>query len=490
MSHPVTLDSTADLTLANAARIAFDGCGVAIGPAAKARMAQGRERFQTYLDGAAGGYVYGSTTAPGARAKVLLSAADAARQSQAAGNFILLEAGLGGEPLPERCVRLALFARLSNAFSGRGKLRPETAEAIAALLAAPPPVPLRTATCSGEVIPLGWLMAPIARLPLAVGEAMALFNGSPFATAMAADVALTLERRLKMAEAIFALSCEAAQCPRGHFDPRLAEHWPDPYYAQALKSLGRWLEGSQRLELSHQAPTSWRVLPNVLAGVAQAIHECSTAAAIGLAALKDNPTFLCQEDGTQAAVVSSAGYHDHRAGKAIDQANSIMLDTGVLAARQIARFLDGEALDLPALLARPGDLPGIEYTAWGLTEVLANARRAAEPTTLDMGVHDPAGNQSDITSLAFSAYAKHREAARAWDDCLASLAIIAILALDLRAAPLAPPIAAFCAPWLKSSRSAPHRTAACAAPLREIRDHLSYAADGMTSAEFAALFQR
>jgi histidine ammonia-lyase len=488
MTDPILLRSCADLTLANAERLAFDGARLELTEEATRTMAQGRERFEKFLSGAVGGYVYGSTTAPGARAKVLLSAADAARQSESVGNFLLLQGGVGGEMLAARCVRLAVLSRLSNALSGAGKLRPETAEQIARMADDPPPVPLRSSACSGEVIPLTWLMAPLARLPLAMGEAMALVNGSPFASAMLADVAMTLRRRVRLAEWVFALSCEAAGCPAAHFDPRLADLWPDPYYRESLRRLGALLEGSQRRQLSHQAPTSWRVLPNVLASTLQALEECATAAGISLRALKDNPTFLAGEDGSGDSVASSGGYHDHRAGKAIDMVNNVMLDVDVLASRQISRFLDGEALGLPPLLAMPGDLAGIEYAAWGLTESLVTAKRAAEPTNLDIGVHDPAGNQSDVTSLAFSAYVKHRDAARAWDDCLASLAIIAVLALQFSETPLPPRLRRFCDPLLALVSTAEHRAAACAQPLRQVRELLRHAAEEMSTAGFDALF--
>jgi histidine ammonia-lyase len=330
------------------------------------------------------------------------------------------------------------------------------------------------------------LVAPLADIPLAVGEAMALVNGSPFATAMVSDVALTLKRRIGIAELVFALGIEAAQCPAAHFDVRLADHWPDPHYKRSLMRLGRLLQDSTREELIHQAPTSWRVLPNVLAAVLQALEECSAAATIALRALKDNPTFLSDDTGRPDLVVSGSGYHDHRSAKAIDQANSVMVDLGVLASRQVDRFLDGEGLGLPPLLGAMGDPAGMEYIAWGLTGPLAAARRAAEPTTLDIGLHDPAGNQSDITGLAFVAYDKHLDAARAWDDCVATLALVASRAMEFRASVVPPRLRAFCEPLIEMARAA-DRTAAGGEPLRQIRAWLQHCAENLSSKDFNAL---
>jgi histidine ammonia-lyase len=485
MQHKIVLRSGSDMTLAAAERLAFDRAQIELGEEAVSLIGRGRVRFETYL-AKKGGYIYGSTTAPGSRAKVMLTKEAGEQQGQTLRNFIALRAGVGGEMLSERCVRLALFARLSNSMTGCGKLRVQTAQAIAALLQAPPAVPLQGVACSGEVMPLTWLMAPLAELPLAIGEAMALVNGSPFATAMACDVALTAGRRIKLAERIFALSIEAAECPAAHFEPRLGDHWRDPYYRQSLGRLHALLADSQRKQLKHQAPTSWRVLPNVLASALQALEEVSCAAQIGLQAVKDNPTFLCgDEDGEHDLVVSSGGYHDHRAGKAIDQVNSILMDLCVLASRHVAHLLDGAGLGLPALLAQPGDRVGAEYLSWGMIEPLASARAATAPTTLDVGVHDPAGDQSDIASLGFIAYGKHRAVARSFDVCFASLAIAVALALDFREAPLPSALRVFGGRLREIAKTAARRSDVSGEPLRKFHALLRAGSDEMTSAEFA-----
>jgi histidine ammonia-lyase len=433
MTDRITLSSISDMTLANAGRVAFDQACVDISADAANRITSGRSRFELYMR-EKGGYVYGSTTAPGSHAKKVLSEEDSLRQGKTLRGFLPVQAGPADEMLSGRCVRLAAFARLSNVLSGSGKLRLSTAQALTTLLHIVPPVPLESVACSGEVMPLTWLMAPLADLPLEMGEAMALINGSPFATAMACDVALTMARRLRLAEHIFALSIEGSRCPAAHFDPRLADGWIDPYYEQSLKDINELLAGSQRDQLKHQAPTCWRVLPNVLADALRAVAEVSRAAQIGLQSLKDNPTFIQSAAGSsEDAVLSSSGYHDHRAAKTIDAVNNILVDLCVLVSRQVSHLLDGAGLGLPPLLAGVVEGVGAEYLAWGMTEPLATARRASQATTLDLGLQDPNGNQSDVTSLAFLAYQKHRDAARCFDVCFASLAVTASLALGLQA---------------------------------------------------------
>jgi histidine ammonia-lyase len=487
VTETIVLRSLSDMTLANAERLAFDQAGLALSDEAKSLIDRGRARFEAYLNGNAG-YVYGSTTAPGSRAKLVLSEDAVRAQGATLRNFVASRAGPGGKLLPERCVRLALFARLSNSMTGCGKLRAGTVQAIVDMVRAPPPVPLQAVACSGEVLPLTWLMAPIADLPLNTGEAMALVNGSPFATAMVCDVALTARRRVETAERIFALGMEAIGCPAGHVDPRLADHWPDPFYGESLRRLQSLLAGSMRKPLNHQAPTSWRVLPNVLASALQALAEASRSTEIGLQSLKDNPTFLCAgEDRGPDVVVSSGGYHDHRAAKSIDQVNSALLDLCVLASRQVTHMLDG-SLGKPALLARADDGVGAEYLAWVMTEPLAAARRAAEATTLDLSVQDPAGNQSDIASLGFIAYAKHRILARAVDTCMASLAMTVALALEFHDATPPRALRSLAERLGAIGRSGERRIDAVGEPLRRLTAILRTSAEEMTSEERTTFF--
>jgi histidine ammonia-lyase len=73
----------------------------------------------------------------------------------------------------------------------------------------------------GEILPLMHVMAAVGSGDLVEGEGMALINGSPCATALAADVTLHAGNRLRLAEAIFALSIEALAAPLDAYDEAL-----------------------------------------------------------------------------------------------------------------------------------------------------------------------------------------------------------------------------------------------------------------------------
>ena len=474
--EPVKLpiNSLQDLDLELAAKVATGRYGASLAPELLERIASGRLRYERFMQRQSG-HVYGSTTAPGNRFKQLLTAEGSAQQGSSLNAFITRRPGFAGRMLPPRTVRLALLARLTNVLTGQGKLTAPTAEAICRMIGEnPPEVPLDGQAGPGEVMALGWLLAPIGDLPLGMGEAMALVNGSPFATAMVADAALTSQRQLKFAFDIFALSAEAALMPRGHFDPRLADGWPDQLYAHALKTLDGRLEGGAPTRAGHQAPVAWRVVPNVMAAGLRASGEAAQTAELSLKALKDNPTFLLADDEAGDEVLSSGGYQDQRACRAIDSLNAAWSDLATLAYRQVAKLVGGVDLGLPHMLSRTTqDGVGTEYIVWTLTSSIARAQQAACPAGLALSLEDPGGNQSDVAQPAFIAYARHLEVAGALNECLAALYTTARLALGIRETPVPPLLQELweTVPWqLKSGEPS---SAAAGEPMRKIAKHLN-----------------
>src|ERR1700730_8797834 len=140
--QPIILRGWSNMTLTNAEPPAFHDARSEISDEASEGIAPGSLRFELFIK-AKGGYVYGSTTAPGARAKVVLSEEESVSQGATLRKFVSLQAGAAGEMLSERCVRLAVFARLSNALTGSGKMRVCTAQAVTDLLNRVPSVPIQ-----------------------------------------------------------------------------------------------------------------------------------------------------------------------------------------------------------------------------------------------------------------------------------------------------------------------------------------------------------
>ena len=464
-NNAIVLNSVEDFTLATAERLWAEDCRIMIGPEGRRVVEEGHLAFQRFL-AEKGRYVYGSTTAPGSRAKKILTSDAVSAQGATFGRFITMQPGVAGRSLPRRTVKLAILARLTNALSGCGKISLATAERVAALGQNPPDIPLQGLASSGEVMAMSWLLAPLADASLRPGEAMALVNGSPFSTAMVSDVAIMAKRNLQLAEYVFALSIEAARAPLDHYRVELADHWPDPFYKSSLERLNALLTGAHQPRLAHQAPVSWRIIPNILASSRRAQAQVSEIATISLRAVKDNPTFLADPETGEA--VSSGGFHDHQAARSIESVTSAYADLCVLIAKQVTRLVDGSGLGLPPLLVRgEADGVGTEYFVWTLTEPVARARHAAIPVGLDASLEDPVGNQSDVAQPVFISYARHLEARDALHQCLSVLCTVAVLALDIEGRSTPPPLSPLMARlgMLKRGDSA---SAAAGFPLREV----------------------
>src|SRR5947207_2252013 len=184
----VVVGAPEDFTLEAFRRVTVDGEGVVIGPAALRVMGEARAGFERLLRADPRGFIYGVTTRPGVEVGTAIPPEDLrdyARRFRGVGR------GFGRDCLDERVVRGIVFARLADFIGGHAKVRPELAQRVAALLDGPlPRVPLDGQGGAGEILPLMHVMAAVDCGDLVEGEGMALINGSPCATALAADVAL------------------------------------------------------------------------------------------------------------------------------------------------------------------------------------------------------------------------------------------------------------------------------------------------------------
>lgn len=422
-----SLDSLADVTLDLAWRIGFRNEGVAFSARAEARISECRDAFERLLAGGDAGFVYGSTAAPGARAKTPLS--EEAREFLARSQHLWAphEFGGGSRWVPAPAVRLIVLARLTSYLEGHGRVTMETARRIAGLLDADAPsIPLDCATGPGEVMPLSWLYSPLGDLPLAPGELMALYNGSPCASGFAAYAALTAGRRLALAERIFALAVEAVAAPLDPYDAGLEALTADPDHRALLHRMREDLDEVPRSgRLPHQAPVSWRIVPGVLAAAARAVRGAREVAAQSLQSAAHNPVFLPPDaHHPDGRVLSPGGFHNHAAARAIDALNVAGADICALATKQTARLLDGAPFGLPRLLVPEGSgVIGTEFLAWSQTAHAERARLAAAPSVLTIGLEDPGGGQSDVASPVFLAFERFLDIADCVDASLATFAI-------------------------------------------------------------------
>jgi histidine ammonia-lyase len=437
----VTLSSRKDFHLENARRVAFTGEGVAIAPAAKNAMAAARRSFMAYLDSDRTRFIYGTTSGAGQRAHEAVPPAEQRQRAQD-NRRVPHGAGFGPDALPERVVRLIVFARLANYIEGNAKARPVEAERIATMLERPMPrVPLSGQVGAGEILPLFHVMSHMPDGDVEEAEPMARMNGSPVSAALAADAALTARNRLALAAKVFALSVEAYRAPLAAYDAALVAYSANPHERRALTALRRWLEGADEAgRLDYQAPVSWRILPTVLAATEEAVAVLEEVARTSLASITDNPVYaLPDRTHPLGRVLSTGGYHNAQATPAIDTVNARWSDLCTLADRHTMKLHDAD--HLPESLAKPGGHP------WGTTLLSfvqvgygEEARHAARRTFMPLSEGGGIGGQNDVASATMLAYKKHLTASFCIDAALVLLAVSASQALWATDREPAPPL--------------------------------------------------
>lgn len=438
----VIVEAREDFTLEAYRRVSVDGEDVVIGPDALRVIGEARAGFEDLLRSNRGGFIYGVTTRPGVEVGTTIPPEE---QRDYALRFRGVGRGFGRDYLDERVVRGIVFARLADFVGGHAKVRPEVAQRVAALLNGPlPRVPLDGQGGAGEILPLMHVMAAVDG-DLVEGEGMALLNGSPCATALAADVALHARHRLSQAEAIFALSVEAYRAPLDAYDEALDDLWGDEAETAVLRHLRGHLSGAVPSgRLAHQAPVSYRILPQILGQAQRAVGAVVRAATAALGSVTENPVYVPADDRYPSGrVLSNGAFHNGAAAPAMDWLTAAWADLALVAQRQVIA-MHSPTSGLPHLLSPAGFVGGASGGAtnlfgWVASGLVEEARALAAPTLLPATIND---TQNDIASTSFGAYRSQRRAAECLDSVLAILALVSSQALSVTGRHPAPPLAA------------------------------------------------
>jgi histidine ammonia-lyase len=426
---PITLESRHDLTLAAARRVGWAGDTVAIGASALARIAEARAAFERLMD-EPGIVIYGVTSGYGQNAWKRFSREE--RKQHALQRLHLPQAHFG-VAFPERVTRLMVLARLANFLEGHAAVRPQLAEAVAAMLAGPlPRVPYEGAVTAGEILPLSYLFGPLAEAIVpAEKEVLALENGAPVAAALTADGALAASGRLTLAEEVLALSAEAYKIPLGHFSPDVSALSGDPHELATARRLASLIEGGTADRRPYQAPVSFRIIPKMLARLRRAVAQAEEAASASLAQVSDNPTFLPPDAAhPNGRILSTGGYHNALGWPALNALAMAYADLVLICGRHIARMLDGKTSGLPdQLLTGPDDDRYLGTLGFAIVGFEETARRAAQAVQLPGSDHG-GFVQNDVSVPTVPAWEGQETAGRMLDNALASLAVVAAHAFD------------------------------------------------------------
>ncbi len=440
------IDRRRDITLDAARRVGWRGEAVTLGETAVVAIADARSRFEDILENDPDVTIYGVTTGMGQEAKRRLSPQE--RKAQA--KFPPTAAAASwGDVLPERVVRLIVLARLANFVEGHAAVSPQVAQAVAAMLdGAPlPQVPAKGQGGAGEILSLSHLFAGVAeKVEPAEKDMLSLVNGSPAASALVTDTALAAMNRLTLAAEVFALSAEAFNAPLGHFAEALEDCWNNKHDAWALSTVRRLIDGGHGgARRPYQAPVSFRIMPRLLGQTHRAATMAEEIATESLAAATDNPVLLDADvDHPFGQFVSTGGYHNAQAVMAMDMVTSAYANLCVIGERHGAKLLDGSVSLLLDQLFDEGETEGGRRSYMGCLPMAATGyeeeARLYAQTTLLPGSESGGFGQNDVASPVFLAWTKQARAGRCLDLVLASLAPIAMRALQVTKRPVPGPL--------------------------------------------------
>lgn len=415
----ISLASRRDFTIPHYCQVAWQGESVGVSIAARQTIDDSRQSFLRLLDNDPSITVYGVTSGYGQKASIRLSTDERATHAKTPPFSSM--SGFGGD-LPERIKRGMVFCRLTNFIEGHAAVSGDLAESVARLLDHRlPRVPAKGNASAGEIIPLSHLFTSLWQSQtLAEKEALALINGSPCASALMADIALSAECRLHLCLEVFALSAIALSAPLEHYDPALADLYGDPAQAEILLRL-RSMIGQPKKTRPYQAPVSWRIVPRVLGQLLRAQQQLQESATIAMQSITDNPIYLTpDEHHPDGRVLSNGGFHNANACPSIDQISGAYADIALLCDRQVSKLFDANVSRLPPNLQKGDGYAGcLGFIAADFAD---QARHHAERTAL-IGSEGGGFGQNDVLQPIFRAWHKAEESGRCLDAALSILAV-------------------------------------------------------------------
>ncbi|WP_373287809.1 histidine ammonia-lyase [Zhihengliuella salsuginis] len=379
-------------------------------------------------------------------------------------SLIRSHAASSGAEVDREIVRGLMLNRLHTMATGRTGVRPEVAQAYAAVLNAgitPVVGEYGSLGCSGDLAPLshcalavmgegkvrnaaGELVdaadalsaAGITPVVLAEKEGLALINGTDGMLGMLLLAAEDLHRLVSTADLAGAMSVEGLLGTDGVFAEDLHALRPQPGQLDSAANMRAVLAGSplikEQKDGAHaftrvQDAYSLRCAPQVHGAVRATLAHAESVAGYELSSAVDNPVVTA--DGR---VESNGNFHGAPVGYVLDFLAIATADLASISERRTDRFLDkARSHGLNAFLA---DDPGVDsghmiaqYTQAGIVSEL---KRLANPASVDS--IPSSAMQEDHVSMGWAAGMKLRRSIDGLTRVLAIELLTSARALDMR----------------------------------------------------------
>ncbi|MCA1711717.1 MAG: histidine ammonia-lyase [Actinobacteria bacterium] len=453
----VVLRADRPLTEDELVAVARRGAPVSLSPEALARLGSARAAVDDLA--AQDRPVYGVSTGFGALATRHIPVE---LRGQLQRSLVRSHAASSGAEVEAEVVRGMVLLRLQTLATGRTGVRPETAQAYAALLNAGITPLVRehgSLGCSGDLAPLAHAALAVMgegevrlaghRLPagvalaqagiepvvLAEKEGLALINGTDGMLAMLMLACADLQLLLRTADLTAAMSLEALLGTDRVLAADLMALRPHPGQAVAAANMRRILADSP-LVASHRGPEDARVqdaysvrcAPQVAGAARDTLVHARLVAAREAASAIDNPVLL--PDGR---VESNGNFHGAPLAYVLDFLAIPLADVASMSERRTDRMLDAHrSHGLPAFLAHdPGVDSGLMIAQYTQAGLVSDLKRLAVPASVDS--IPSSAMQEDHVSMGWSAGRKLLRAVDGLTRVLAIELLAAARALDLRA---------------------------------------------------------
>ncbi|MDI9391097.1 MAG: histidine ammonia-lyase [Synergistota bacterium] len=447
------------LTIEDIVRVARDGYGVALDPAARAFVPRGSSMVEKWAN--TGETIYGITTGFGDLASTPISPELSEKLQE---NLLKSHSCGVGEPFPEDVIRAAMLLRINTLTRGYSGIRLKTLDQMVAYLneGIHPVIPSQGSVgSSGDLCPLSHLAITLLglgevfyrgrRVPtlralkeaglkpldgLGPKEGLALNNGTAMTTAVSA---LSLYDALELAKAVdiaAAVSLEALHGVPDAFDPRIHELRPHMGQKLVASNIRRLIEGSEIVEAYRgkrvQDAYSLRCIPQVHGASRDAMDFVRQKIEIEINSVTDNPLIF----PTEGEALSGGNFHAQPIALAMDFLGIAVAELADISERRVARLVDHKLSELPRFLIKNSGLnSGLMIPQYTCAALVSENKVLAHPASVDS--IPTSANQEDHVSMGAHAARKAGTIVENTQKVTAIEFMVAAQALDF-SAPLKP----------------------------------------------------
>ncbi len=420
-----------ELTIEKLVAIAREGRQVELAPAALQRITHCRSLLEEKIQ--AGEIMYGVNTGIGEFSEIILDD-DQVREFQ---KYLIYNHAAGiGDPAPIEYVRGAMAGRINVHCHGRSGCRPEITQTLVAMLnkgVTPFVCQKGSVGASGDLAP----MSQVALLLMGEGQAyfqgelldgadamkradipvpglhardgLATINGSNLLTAMSGLHLHDMDRWLKQAEIVAAMSLEALLANMKPYEAPLHEVRGFAGAIRSAAAIRKCIAGSDllsgKVKTKVQDAYSMRSTPQVIGAAHDAVAYARSQVETELNGVGDNPIFF-PETGT---FQTGANFQGTPVSLPMEMAGQAITMVSVLSERRLNRMLNvALSVGLPPFLTKgAGMFSGMMLSQYTADSLIVEQRILSAPASV--ASIPAAADQEDFVSMGMNTALKNKQ---------------------------------------------------------------------------------